>query len=177
MSVGELMSQVFKAGDRLVLELAERAGEDVGQPSRGFDFQLLSPLLLGLLAPFMMAQYFEPEALRHLKWPIWIFLIAMFVICSGLFFYTHHFPGRISKIVVDREARTIEIEWRNLMAQASQIVPFADISALRVRQDYDDDGHPSQIAELVLRTRAPIRLPASITEQQLRPLRASIGLG
>ena len=171
------MSQVFKAGDRLVLELAERFGEDVEPQAKGFDFQLLSPLLLGLLAPFMVGQYFEPEALRHLKWPIWIFLIAMFAICSALFFYTHHFPGTINKIIVDREARTIEIEWRNLMAQASQVVPFADITALRVRQDYDDDGLPSQVVELVLRTRAPIKLPASITEQQLRPLRASIGLG
>ncbi len=171
------MSQVFKAGDRLVLELAERVGEDVEQQTRWFDFQLLSPLLLGLLAPFMIAQYYEPEALRHLKWPIWIFLIVMFAVCSALFFYTHHFPGHINKIVVDREARTIEIEWRNLMAQASQIVPFADITALRVRQDYDDDGRPTQIAELVLRTRSPIRLPATISEEQLRPLRASIGLG
>lgn len=171
------MSQVFKASDRLVLEIGERVGEDGEQPARGFDFQLLSPLLLGLLVPFMAAHYYEPEALRHLKWPIWIFLIAMFVICSALFFYTHHFPGRIDKVVVDREARTIEIVWSNLMAQASQIVPFADISALRVRQDYDDEGRPSQIAELVLRTRSPIRLPATITEEQLRPLRASIGLG
>jgi len=103
--------------------------------------------------------------------------MAMFVVCTALFFYTHHFPGRINKIVIDREARTIEIVWRNLMAQASQIVPFQDISALRVRQDYDDDGRPSPIAELVLRTRPPIRLPANLTEEQLRPLRASIGLG
>jgi hypothetical protein len=171
------MSQVFKAGDRLVLELGEHVGEQSEQSGRGFDFQLLSPLLLGLLAPFIIANYYEPETLSHLKWPIWIFLMAMFVVCTALFFYTHHFPGRINKIVIDREARTIEIVWRNLMAQASQIVPFQDISALRVRQDYDDDGRPSPIAELVLRTRPPIRLPANLTEEQLRPLRASIGLG
>ncbi len=171
------MSQVFKTGDRLVLDLGEQIGEQGAQPGRGFDFQLLSPLLLGLLAPFMLANYYEPEALSHLKWPIWIFLMAMFVVCTALFFYTHHFPGKISKIVIDRDARTIEIVWRNLMAQASQIVPFQDISALRVRQDYDDDGRPAPIAELVLRTRPPIRLPATISEEQLRPLRASIGLG
>ena len=168
------MSQIFKAGDRLVLELGEQMD---GEPRRGMNFQLLSPLLLGLLAPFMLAQYFDPEALRHLKWPIWLFLLAMFLACSLLFFYTHHFPGRINTIVVDREARTIEIVWRNMMAQAAQIVPFEDINALRVRHDYDEEGRPSPIAELVLSSRAPIRLPSTLTEDQLRPLRAAIGLG
>jgi hypothetical protein len=168
------MSQVFKSGDRLVLDLGDIGG---AQARRGFDFQLLSPLLLGLLIPFMVAQYFDPEALRHLKWPIWTFLLLMFCVCTGLFFYTHHFPGEISTLIVDRDARTIEIQWRNLLATASQIVPFEDIGALRVRQDYDDDGYPQPIAELVLRSRPPVELPDSITEEQLRPLRAAIGLG
>ena len=168
------MSQVFKEGDRLILEL----GEPLSNPNkRGFDFQLLSPLLLGLLFPFMAASYFDPETLRHLKWPIWLLLISLFFVCTGLFFYTHHFPGKINSIVIDRESRTIEIVWRNLMATASQIVPFEDIGALRVRNEYDDDGYPQPVAELVLRSRPPIELPDTLTEQQLRPLRAAIGLG
>lgn len=168
------MSQVFKEGDRLVLALGQ---SDTAGTSRNFDFQLLSPLLLGLLMPFIVASYFDPESLRHLKGPIWAFLLIMFIVCSGLFFYTHHFPGEIDTIAIDREARTMEIVWRNLMTTASQIVPFQDINALRVRNDYDDDGYPVPVAELVLRSRAPIVLPEGITEQQLRPLRAAIGLG
>lgn len=168
------MSQVFKAGDRLVLELG---GNAVAAPGRGIDFQLLSPLLLGLLFPFVAAQYFEPETLRHLKLPIWLFLLAMFVVCTALFFYTHHFPGKIQSIAVDREARTLEIEWRSAMATAAQIVPFRDIAALRVRQEFDGEGQASPIAELVLRSKPPIVLPEHITEEHLRPLRAAIGLG
>ncbi len=166
------MANVFKEGDRIVLELSEQPDGS----SRSFDFQLLSPLLLGLLVPFMAASYWEPEALRHLKWPIWIFLCCMFIVCTGLFFYTHHFPGKVHSISLDREARTLEIEWRNLMASSSQIVPFQDVSALRIRNEYDQDGYPTAIAELVLASRDPIELPSSITEAQLRPLRAAMGL-
>lgn len=168
------MTQVFKEGDRLVLELGDPAA---AQPSRIFDFQLLSPLLLGLLFPFIAASYVDPQTLHHLRMPIWLFLIGMFVVCSALFFYTHHFPGRIRTIVVDRQARTIEIVWRNMMATAAQTVPFQEISALRVRYDYDDNGIPVAAAELVLRGRPPIALPTTITDQELRPLRAAIGLG
>lgn len=156
------MSQVFKAGDRMVLQLGET---DEPAPRAAFDCQLLSPLLLGLLFPFMAAQYFDPESLHHMKWPIWIFLLAMFLVCTALFFYTHHFPG------------TIEITWRNSMATAAQIVPFSEISALRVRHEEGEDGRSRAVPELVLRSRPPIALPDSITETQLLPLRAAIGLG
>lgn len=168
------MSQVFKSGDRLVLELGDPADE---QPHFGFNFQLMSPLLLGLLAPLMVIHYFEPEALRHVKWLIWGFLLCMFLFCSALFFYTHHFPGKISSLVVDREARSIEIVWRNMMSSASQIVPFEEINALRVRHEVDDAGNTRSVAELVVRSRPPLELPDTISEQQLRPLRAAIGLG
>ncbi len=168
------MSQVFKAGDRMVLELGEDAE---GAPRAAIDFQLLSPLLLGLLLPFMAAQYFDPESLRQMKWPIWIFLLAMFLLCTALFFYTHHFPGNIRSIAIDREARTMEIMWRNDMATASQIVPFSEISALRVRHEHQESGRPKAVPELILKSRPPITLPDSITEDQLRPLRAAIGLG
>jgi hypothetical protein len=62
------------------------------------------------------------------------------------------------------------------MASSSQIVPFQDVSALRIRNEYDQDGYPTAIAELVLASRDPIELPSSITEAQLRPLRAAMGL-
>ena len=168
------MSQIFKDGDLLVLELGDQAAE---RPGRAFDFQLLSPLLLGLLVPFIAAHYFDPEALRPVKWFIGAVLVLTFVVCSALFFYTHHYPGKINSLVIDRENRTMEIVWCNLMATSSQIVPFQDISALRVRNDYDDDGYLLPRPELVLRSRPPIALPDSISDAALRPLRAAIGLG
>lgn len=168
------MSQVFKDGDRLVLAIGD---EGAGERRASFDFQLLSPLLLGLLVPFMAAGYYDPEAMSHLRFPIVIFLLIMFFVCTGLFFYTHHVPGRIASISVDRERRMIEIEWRNPLTTASQVVPFEDITALRVRNEYDDDGYAVQVPELVLRSRPPIRLPEGTQEAHLRPLRAAIGLG
>ncbi len=145
-------------------------------PRNFLDFQLLSPLLLGLMFPFMAAQYLDPASLEHMKAPIWIFLIAMFLVCSALFFYTHHFPGAITSIAIDRNARTIEITWRNRMATAAQIVPFSEIAALRVRREGGEDGQSRNVPELVLRSRPPIELPESITDDQLIPLRAAIGL-
>ena len=59
----------------------------------------------------------------------------------------------------------IEIEWRNLLTRASQVVPFEDISALRVRNEYDDDGYAQPVPELVLRSRPAVRLPEGTLEE------------
>lgn len=169
-----LVSHVFKDGDRLVLDLDQADGNE---RKPGFDLQLLSPLLLGLLVPFMAAGWYDPESLSHLRFPIFMFLLVMFFACTALFIYTYKVPGRVASITVDRESRTVEIEWRNLLASSAQVVPFEDITALRVRNAYDDDGYAAPTPELVLRSRPAIRLPEGTSEQHLRPLRAAIGLG
>ena len=168
------MSQVVREGDRLVLELFDA---DEASNWKGFNFQLLSPLLLGLLLPLMAANYMNPEAMRHLKMPIFLFLVGMFFLCTALFFYTAHFPGQLHSIAVHRDQRTVEITWRSMLATTSQVVPFDDITALRCRNSYDDDGYSQAVAELVLRSRGAVELPAGTDEEQMRPLRAAIGLG
>ena len=168
------MSQVVRDGDRLVLTLGN---VDPDQKPRRFDFQLLSPLLLGLMVPFVAASYFDPEGLRHLKGPLWLFLFFMLIVCTGIFVYTLHFPGEIKQVVFDRSSRSVEIIWTSLMSITSQVVPFTEISALRMRNDYDDDGYASPVAELVLRSNAAVVLPEGITEEHLLPIRAALGLG
>lgn len=169
------MSQLVKDGDRLVLALGN---DDVeARPQRGFDFQLLSPLLLGLMVPFVAAAYLDPEALEHVKYPIFLFLLAMLLMCTGIFIYTVHFPGRINRIEVDRSAREVQIVWQSLISTTTQVVPFEEISALKVRNDYDDDGYPTPVAEIVMRSREAIKLPVGTSDEHLRPVRAAIGLG
>jgi hypothetical protein len=167
------MSQLLKDGDRLVLTLGNVQAD--ARPRR-FDFQLLSPLLLGLMVPFVAAAYFDPEALEHVKYPIWLFLIVMMLLCTGLFIYTVHVPGQLSRLEVDRNSRAVEIVWQSLLSTTTHTVPFEEISALKVRNDYDDDGYPTPVAEIVLRSRDAIRLPADTSDEHLSPLRAAIGL-
>lgn len=167
------MSQLLKDGDRLVLALGSNTGE--ARPRR-FDFQLLTPLLLGLMAPFVAAAYFDPEALEHVKYPIWMFLIVMLFVCTGLFIYTVHVPGQISRLEVDRDTRAVDIVWQSLLSTTTQTVPFAEISALKMRNEYDDDGYPTPVAELVLRSSVTIKLPADTSDEHLSPMRAAIGL-
>ncbi len=168
------MSSVIREGDRLVLDLTE--GSDRSN-WYGINLQFLTPLLLGLLLPLIALNYIDPTALRHWKLPIFLFLVMMFFVCTGLFAYTAHFPGKISTLVLHRDERMLEIVWRSMISTTTQLVPFADISALRVRNDYDRDGYAVPVAELVLRTKSPIVLPEGTTAQQLVPLRAAIGLG
>ena len=40
---------------------------------------MLPPILLGLMVPFVAATYFLPEALQHVKLPLWLFLVFMFL--------------------------------------------------------------------------------------------------
>lgn len=168
------MSQLIRDGDRLVLALG--AENEIAKPKR-FDFQLFSPLLLGLMSPFVAAAYFDPEALHDLKYPIWLFLIFMLFVCTALFVYTVHFPGRVSRVEVDRGGRAVEIVWTSLLSTTTQVVPFDEISALNLRRDKDEEGQPSAIAELVLHSQRTITLPAGTSDAQLDPMRAAIGLG
>jgi len=168
------MPQLVRDGGRLRLALAAQGDRD---EHRGFDFHMLPPILLGLMVPFVAATYFLPEALQHVKLPLWLFLVFMFFVCTGLFIYTIRYPGQITGIVVDRSARSVEIIWRSKLSMASQVVSFQQISALRTRKDYDADGYPKSTAELVLKPRSVIALPADTCEEHLRPLRAAIGLG
>lgn len=167
------MSTVVREGDRLVLNLTEDDGVSTW---RGINLQYLTPLLLGLLLPLIAINYFDPHALRYWKLPIFLFLLAMFAVCSALFFYSAHFPGTIKAVVLHREERMVELVWRNMISTTTQLVPFSDISALRVRNDYDPEGYAVPVAELVLRSTQPIRLPPGTTAEQLLPLRAVIGL-
>lgn len=168
------MSQVVREGDRLVLEWSDGANTS---NLWGLNLQFLTPLLLGLLVPLIAVNYVAPDSMRHLKTPIFVVLVAMFAICSILFFITAHFPGKIHAVVVHREERTVEIVFRSMLATSSQFVPFSDISSLRARNSYDDDGYAEVAAEIVLYAQPPIRLPEGTTEAELRPLRAAIGLG
>jgi hypothetical protein len=167
------MSQLLKDGDRLVLALGDT---QAAETPRRFDFQLLSPLLLGLMAPFVAAAYLDPEALEHVKYPIWLFLVVMLFVCTALFIYTVHNPGQIDRIEVDRQSRAVEITWKSLLSTTTQIVPLEEIAGLKVRNDYDDDGYPTPVAELAIRSRDTIMLPAGTSDEHLRPLRAAIGL-
>ena len=167
------MSSVSREGDRFVLDLTDA---DDTSNWHGINLQFLTPLLLGLLLPLVAINYLDPTALRYWKLPIFLFLVTMFFVCTGLFAYTAHFPGKIHTLVLHRDERMLELVWRNMISTTTQLVPFSDISALRVRNDYDRDGYAVPLAELVLRSKSPIVLPEGTTAQQLVPLRAAIGL-
>jgi hypothetical protein len=62
------------------------------------------------------------------------------------------------------------------LATTSQAIPFEKINSVRVRSDYDDDGYPNPIAELVLASRQRIELPEGTDEADVRVLKAAIGL-
>jgi hypothetical protein len=168
------MANIQRDGDLLILSTADTTSET---SKTGFNLHALSPILLGLVIPFLAIHYIDPNALREVRFAVWIGLVVLFFIATGLFAYSAMYPGQIISVVFDRSQQSIEVLWRSALATTSQTIPFAAISALRVRPNYDDDGYPSPVAEIVLASRQKIELPEGTDEADVRVLKAAIGLG
>lgn len=168
------MSNLFRDGERLVLT---PANNDNAVPIAGMNHAMISPILIGMVVPFLLLYLIDPAILRHVRLVVWIALSLMFVITTVLFMISLWCTGTLTGVICDRNRRSVELLWQTPLSTKSQEVPFKDVSALRVRAQYDDDGYTDSAAELILRSKQCVTLPAGTTETQLAPMRAAIGLG
>jgi hypothetical protein len=98
------MAYIQRDGDRLILSTTESAGDT---SETGFNLHALSPILLGLVTPFLVIHYIDPNALREIRFAVWIGLVVLFFLATGLFVYSAMNPGRIVSVVFDRAHQNV----------------------------------------------------------------------
>lgn len=168
------MTELLKSGDRLVF--AEPGFGD-GEKSDALHLRALSPFLIGLVVPFLVIYLMDPAMVRPVRLVIWLGLMCLFLLSCGLFVFSAMSQQRLTNVVCDPATASIELTWRGPLSSEFQSIPFKDIAFVRLRSDETEDGYPTSVPELVLRSRQVIALPPATTESQVRVLRAVIGLG
>jgi hypothetical protein len=144
------------------------------QSERASHRHALPPILLGLLTPMVLFLLIDPRAVTNANLIAHVYMIAIFVVAAAAYLISVFETGEISRVVVDRAARTVMIERTGLLAKSQMMLSFRDITTVRVETKYDDDGYQQAMPSIVLTTRELIPLPAGTNDTDVATLRAMI---
>ncbi len=131
----------------------------------------ISPMLLGLAAPFVLLLVLAPAAFISLGVAALAILMLIMVAATIIFVHGLLTSGRIAAVAFDRDRRAVDIVETGTFSRSVQTMPFSEVSALRASPHYDRDGYRYVTTELVLRSGETLLLPVAPTEQELRAVR------
>jgi FtsH-binding integral membrane protein len=135
----------------------------------------LSPALIGLTAPLVAGLVLVPGAIEHVRAAVLSMLAVLMIVCIAAYIISVLSPSVPTSLLVDREARWIELQSQGLLASRSQLIAFEDISDLTVTKLYDDDGYAYEAALMTLTSGEAIALPVTMTSSDVSAARRAIG--
>lgn len=167
------MSAVASRDGRLVFEDPRYPGAaDIGS-TRSIG---LSPLLIGFALPFLVIGYFHPTALQHVRFVFPLVLGLVFVAALLLFILSVFSPRMLVAALVDPGRKQLVLVENSLFARAEVVFALDQIGNIAMNRYYDEDGYPTMVAELTLRSGDKIALPAGVDAEAVRTMRAALGL-
>ncbi len=134
----------------------------------------LPPILIGMLAPMVLFLLIDPLALTNASLIVHVYMFAIYFIASAAYLISIFETGEVTSATVDRPSKTIIVERTGLLAKSVVAIAFADVAAVRVESNYDDDGYQTTRPVLVLTTRDIVPLPVNATEADIATMRAML---
>ena len=141
----------------------------------GFNFHMLSPILVGLTLPMLVIGLLDPSGLRPGRPMVMAFLVTVFVLSAVLFAASLIWQGEIKSIIFHSESRKVEFVQVGLLANTSSHVHFDQVVAIGTASRFDADGYPFSQAEIQLRDGQRIALPPGTLPADLAAARVMIG--
>ena len=142
----------------------------------GINLHAMSPILIGLAAPFVLLYVIQPSMMEHASFVATLLMTAVFVISAAIYVHSVLSPGRIVAAAFDPEGQTVTLVRAGRFAISNREVHFKDIAGVGMTIDYDDDGYPTRSAELRLRDGRIFTLPEGTEESHILSLREVLGL-
>lgn len=142
----------------------------------GISFHALSPILIGLAAPFVLLFVIEPAMMEHVSFIATLLLSAVFVISAGVYVHSVLSPGKIVAAAFDPDGQTLTLFRAGRFATSNREIHFKDIAGVGMSVDYDGDGYPMRSAELRLRDGRVFILPEGTEESHILSLREVLGV-
>lgn len=136
----------------------------------------VSPMMVGLIAPFIVLALIEPAALRHIRFLTIAVLLPTLLIAVALYAYSVLSPGVVCGVVVHRDVRHLELVQANAFSIRRLPLAFTDIAAARIVETYDRDGYGTREAVLILHSGERIALPEGTTAGDIAAIKTAVGL-
>jgi hypothetical protein len=141
----------------------------------GGRWHALSPILIGLMAPFVVFILLNPGA-RGMLFLSAIVLAVVLIVSFTVFVLTVTNPGVIQAFAFDRAARRVDLIHQGTFGNTSTRVPFTEVRSIGFVTHYDDDGYKAVVPVMTLMSGEQIDLPETTTEEDVRTVRRLVGL-
>lgn len=135
----------------------------------------LVPVLIGLLAPALTLTLIDPRALGSASVLLHVYLLLIFAVATGAYIVSVFDQGEVTRVVFDRETRSVMIERTGLLSKKQDQLPFDEIATVKIETRYDDDGYQAAVPLLVLSNRQTIALPLGTREVDVAAMREALG--
>jgi hypothetical protein len=140
------------------------------------NLHIMSPILIGLAAPFVLLYIVQPLAMAQVAFVATPVMLAVFVLSAGIYVHSVLSPGEIVAALFDPAGRTVTLVRAGRFGVSNREVHFSDIANIGMTVDYDNDGYPIRSAELRLLGGRIFRLPEGTEESHILSVREVLGL-
>lgn len=141
-----------------------------------FNLHALAPIILGLMAPFVVIALLAPEALAHIQFMVTVLMVGAMIACIFIFIRSVLSPGPVTSVRIDPRKKRLIVERCGPFATTVREIRFIEIVALKMVHEFDQDGYGIIEPRIVLRSRETLAMPEGTTEEHLEALRPYIGL-
>ncbi len=138
--------------------------------------QALSPILIGGVLPIILAIAIDPFGLGRATAVLVPLLIVAMLIAVGVYTASVLIPGELAAVVVDTKQMVARLNYQGMFATRTTELPLSSVASVKANTQYDRDGYRSDTVVMTLRTGERLELPPTVTPQQIRAVRAVLGL-
>lgn len=134
-----------------------------------------APFILGLVGVVIAGAVLAPGVMRNGPLLASAVLVPALIVCVGIYAWSVINPGDIVGLVVDREARMVELVQANAFSSRRTVVPFSRIARVAAEDRFDRDGYATRQAALTLDMGERLLLAFPIDEPTLASLENAFG--
>lgn len=138
--------------------------------------QALSPILIGGALPIVLAVIVDPFGFGRSATVLIPLLVVAMSLAVGVYTASVLLPGELAAVVVDTKQMVARLSYQGMFATRTTELPLSSVASVKPNTQYDRDGYRSETVVMTLRTGERLELPPTVTPQQIRAVRAVLGL-
>lgn len=139
-------------------------------------FYWLSPVMIGLVVPAILALNLFPALISHVQAIIGLMLALALIISILAYAVTVVVKGEPVGLEINRADRQVIILRKSPFATSRLTLDFTDVASLRFATFFDQDGYSEDGAELTTHDGTVYEFSGDIPRSQVEAARAALGL-
>lgn len=136
----------------------------------------LSPILIGLSTPAVLAALFLHNGGTHARWMVFLLLALVLALSIIAYIATILLPGDPVGMRIVKASNAIEIMSAGPLSVSQRTVKFNEVAKLTATVRYDQDGYAENVAELITIDGETIYVPITQSMDEFQFARRAVGL-